>query len=272
MSRLDLRILKKEDIPDLVELWEAVYPNRDLPEIYWEWMFDCPLPWVSSGIYKNDKLLAHYGAVVHGEYGHTFSSMSHPDYRHQGLYQKAAIHLYTELMWHYNCDYATFFSNKPIHRTHKRMGALNIYRIRECRIPIESIKKEQGLGFYPYTYKSGSYEEWRYNKHPLKTYIYYQNKINNEYIIMNKYENRLQIIDCSNIEKVLGLAAFIGFLLECTDIVFWVNCYSEYKFKYPSLLLDEWFMLYPIESDLNIHKLLEQKRREKIWMGMHDSY
>lgn len=272
MSRLDLRILKREDIPDLVDLWNAVYPNRDLPETYWEWMFDCPLPWVSSGIYEGDKLLAHYGAIVHGNYGHTYSSMSHPEYRHRGLYQKVAINLYSELMWHHNCEYAQFFSNKPIHRTHLKMGAYDVYQVREYRVSIKEIKQDHGQDFFPIKYEKGSFDEWRYGKHPLKTYIYYKNPITEDYIIMNTYENRLQIIDCSDIDKLLGLAGFIGSLLGCKFVAFWSVEHEKYRFKYPMILLDNWLMIYPIEEDLALIKLFDKKKKEKVWMGIHDSY
>jgi len=261
----ELKRLYKENVPDLEELWKAVYPEREMPLEYWMWLFRCPLPYISCGLYERDKLIAHYAAIVSFIHGHTYSSMSHPDYRHQGLYQDVANFLYTELETKYNCQYATFFSNKPIHKTHQKMGALDVYQVKEYRVPIKDIKMHQGLGFFPKEYKKGSYDEWRYKNHPLKIYMYYQSKFN--YLILSTHENRIQMVGYSDLEKTIGLAAFIGYLLEKDTVSFW----DRKELEYPSIMLDEWLMvkLFNLEHEKRIVNII---KNQPLWMGLHDSY
>ena len=102
-----------------MDLFRATYPQRVLPKSHWQWMFSNK-DYINSGILIKDKLVSYYSCIMdedfRGKFAHTYSSMSHPQFRKRGLYQKTANHLYSKLAGR-GCDFAQFFSNARIKAT-----------------------------------------------------------------------------------------------------------------------------------------------------------
>ena len=90
----DLMVLKREDIPEIQELYKAVYPNRKEDETYWEWLFDSPLHYHPMGMKIRDIGLVSYHAYIGLM---STSAMVHPDYRGKGCWSPLVRFCFSEM-------------------------------------------------------------------------------------------------------------------------------------------------------------------------------
>ena len=263
----DLVVLKKEDIDDIDELFSIVYPGRDENETYWEWLFDNPVfVYRPMGLRRDGKLVAMHAYTICGDYGMSSSAMTHPDYRGKGCWTPLVHYNYIETEYR-GCKYLILFSNEAIHPIHKHFGFEDLYQIKEYRIPIEDLEIDIGRGYYPRVYQLNSYDEWRYKKHPLNTYIYYINPITGDFMIFSVYKNRLQIISYKNLEKAIGVGAHIGNLLNKDIISFW----SKKELDYPSIIIPTWLMIRNLNHP-NFDKIKQIWKNQPLMMGDSDVY
>ena len=263
----DLVVLKREDIDDIQELFEAVYPNRKEGIEYWEWMFDNPIfEYHPMGLRRDGKLVAMHAYTICGEYGLSSSAMTHPDYRGKGCWTPLVQYNYIEMETR-GCKYLTLYSNEIIHPIHKHFGFEDLYQIKEYRIPINDITIDYGWNYYPKFYKENSYDKWRYKDHPLNTYIYYVNILINDFVIFSEYENRLQIISYMDLKKAVGIAAHIGKVFNKEIVSFW----SEKNLDYPFIMIPTWFMVRNL-CHHNFDKIKQILKNQTLRMGDSDVY
>jgi len=267
MVKIDLVRLKTENIAEINYLFRQVYPGRSMPDQFWYWCFNCPYEYVSRGIRYNDKLVGYYAFFKYLWNGFCVSAMIHPKYRKKGLFKELSKFTHLDALLKHNLDYLWLFSNEMIHPIHKKNGFVDIKQIKEYRVPIKDITPHRGFGFYPKQFKDKSYDKWRYKDHPLNKYIYYRNPTSGDYIIMSTYENRIQIISCSNIERVIGLVGFIGEMLNKEIISFW----SEREFEYPFIMLPTWLMYLNLKYT-NKKRLEEILKNQPLSMGVSDVF
>ena len=267
MERIDLVRLYEDDIDEIGDLFETVYPDKESHDTYWKWIFKCPYKYLAYGIRCNNKLVGYYAINKFLWNGMCVSAMIHPEYRNKGLYKDLSTYTHLDAQINHNLDYLWLFSNEMIHPVHKKNGFIDIKQIKEYRVPIKDIKIHQGWGFYPKKHKEGSYDKWRYKKHPLKKYIYYENPTSMDYIILSIFENRIQIIGYSNIERCIGLAGFIGKVLNKEIVSFW----SERELDYPFIMLPTWFM-YKNLKHTNKSRLEQILKNQSLYMGMSDVF
>lgn len=266
IMRLDFVILKKEDIDDMQELFEAVYPDRKNYELYWDWVFDNPNGYHPIGLRKDGLLIAMHNYWLTPTAGMSTSAMMHPDYRGQGYWGLLCKFCFTE-MERLGKGYIYLFANEAIHNIHAHQGFEHIKQIKEYRIPIDDIEIDVGMNYYPKIYKFDSYDDWRYKKHPFNTYIYYTNPITGGYMIFSEYKNRLQIISYNNLNKAIGVAAHIGNLLNKEIISFW----SKKELDYPSIMIPTWLMIRNLNHP-NFDKIKQIWKNQPLMMGDSDVY
>lgn len=179
----------EDDIPKIMDLFKAVYPNRDCPRReYWQWLFDNPLGYTPLGLWEYGKIIS-YSAAIHLKNKVILtSSMTHPNYRGSGNFSKVAKEMFYMLK-RMRVSYLYLVSNETIHNTWSRLGLTSVNITEYQRKPYVVINRVAPFRTFKYP---TPWLEWRFGEHPSKGYYLYE--FNDNYCIMNKYENNAQIV------------------------------------------------------------------------------
>lgn len=187
---IELSFLTEDQIPLIHDLFLACYPKRiDFPIEHWKWLFNSPFGYIASGIFINNELRGFYSALCRDEDVVCYSAMIHPENRGNGLISKVANHCFNQIKAEYPYKSLFLFANKNIKDIYlKKLGFINAGQIIEYEI---EAKEPKDYRFNPKLYISG-YKKWRYRFGP-KIYEIFQNNTN--YVVLSKYEDRVQIVD-----------------------------------------------------------------------------
>jgi hypothetical protein len=225
-----LRTYETGNENNIAQLFKKCF-GREMDIDFWLWRFrENPS---GAGIihlaWDNEKLASHYAATptnmqINGdEYvtGLSGTTMTHPDYRGQRLFQKVAEKIY-EIMVRERIAFVWGFPNSLIHRIRVRdLKWMDIYEIPTFRIykkkyallaePCDKIvylddfdHRFDGLWdrvkkkYQIITIRDSKYLHWRYVENPDQSYqivAYINNDDISGYAVFKEYKNEVQIID-----------------------------------------------------------------------------
>lgn len=240
---MQLKLLKKKEfeelIPQFIELYKLCFSGK-VNEKYFKWRYmenPCEDILVAVAMDEN-KVVAYYavspsrirydGEVLKSAI--SINTMTHPDYRGQGLFVKLAKLLFNE-MEELNYSFVYGFPNYISHRVfNEKLGWSDIYEIptlmldlsNETTLNLEECREDN---YFELTYdsldcgkigivKDIEYLRWRYSRNPLndyKNYVIYDEDRVNDNLILKEYEDMINIIelncrDVSSLEKLINSA------------------------------------------------------------------
>jgi len=231
-------------------------------------MFECPNKYVPAGIFDEDKLVAFYSAIIKGDHAVCYSAMVHPDYRGKRYVQFAAEQCFNYLRSK-KIDYVYLFANKNIKELYrKHMDFIIARQIREYSIDYDSLKVDQ-LKDYNVNFEN-IFEFWRYHEHPHhqdnnNKYIYYYNKESKKKLVFSTYEDRVQILDYTDLDDAIGVGMFIVHLLQKKSLRFW----SEKDLNVPFVFLPVWKMYRKFNKEIDLYNII---KNEKVRMYHSDVF
>ena len=265
-STLEYDAYKPSDENAILKLFQLAFGGKVLPLAYWKWRFkDNP---AGSGLielaWDNEVLAGHYAVSpvpmsIKGEYcltGLSGTTMTNPDYRGKGLFQRLARRTYDRMVA-MDMPLVWGFPNYMIHRS--RVLKLNWADIYE--VPMFSLSVTDYVGNYQLTgnvselsevderfdifwenvkkdydiivQRNQEYLHWRYFMNPMVKYRLAVYLIDNDiksYVIFKKYQNKLQIVDIlvtqDSIDAVEGLMGFLiqeSINVQANSINLWLN-------------------------------------------------
>lgn len=225
---------------------------------YWKWCFENPFGYINSGMFEGNRLIGYYAAQFTENSACMYSAMVHPKHRKKGIYLKLTTDLHERLSM--SRSFVYLYSNKMIRPIHlEKEGYVELYQIKEYRIPINKAVKPFGWINYP---EYDSYNLWRYRNHPLVKYIYHQ-KGN-----LSNYEDRIQIVsyeDLMGLGYLIQTAEQIGYWDKKKYMAFW----SEMELDYPYVLLPLWKQYKIFNENITSEDI---KMIDKNRMGMCDIF
>ena len=255
---MEIRLVLPSEIDKIEGLFQAVY-NKPQGIEYWMWCFQSPYGYNAMGCFDGDKLVSYYASVLLKEGAITYSSMTHPEYRGNGIYTKVALALYEELAKY--SDWCCFYANQNIHDLHIKMGNVEACQIKEYRIPFDKENRLLVLG-NPFEWKD-PFWTWRFKEHPFekqrKYFKFYEQDL------FNFYEDRVQILNYEDLDRSIRIGMYIASITDKKEICFW----SEKELDYPYVLIPQWKMYRALNDDIDIFKVI---MNDNIRMWQHDRF
>lgn len=229
-QKITIRSYRPGDERQITVLFSEAF-GKDLPMSYWTWRFrDNPaFETMASLAYEGDRLVSHYSvsptlmSVFGKRYltGLSLTTMTHPDYRGAGLFERLAESLYSQ-MKQKGMLMAWGFPNRLIHRSRvDHLSWLDIYELptlfkslsdyRPVQEPSSAVRILDGFdsrfdalwdklkgNYRIITVRDSTYLDWRYKKNPVNEYTvfgYRKNEGLRGYAICKLFMGDVDLVD-----------------------------------------------------------------------------